>query len=91
MRSILFRVLYDICAPAAALLIVSAFLLTLRVAVGSAEAGTLDLVVAVRCLAAAGFVAALMVFLRKKRQPQTFSIHTFNNVETLGGSRQASK
>lgn len=70
MRSTLYRVLYDVCAPTVALLIVCAFLLGLRVAVGSSEAGALDLVVAVRCLAAAGFVAALMVFLRSRKSDE---------------------
>lgn len=66
MRSTLFRVAYDICAPTAGLLVVSAFLLTLRFSMGSPETGPLDLGAAFRCVVAAVFVVALMVFLRKK-------------------------
>lgn len=69
MRSILLRIAYDISSTAAALLIVTAFMLAIRHGMAS-EPDPRDPEAILRILAAFAGIVALLVFLRKKQEPQ---------------------
>lgn len=65
------RVLYDVCAPMAALLFITAFLLVVRHLVGSTEATEADLAIVPKLLVAGIAVICAMLYLRRKASETT--------------------